>query len=90
MNHCVLTREHVAVLRSLSNVYKRPNKKFLGQDFRLSRILIYEHVPPLCMKVCVFFKCTLHVSFNVQYNETSAVLIEDFVALLFSIRKVSI
>lgn len=55
MNHCVLTRERLAMLHKLSDVYKTPNKKVLDEDFRSRGILNYEKVPPLCMKVCLFF-----------------------------------
>ena len=55
VNHRVLTHERLAMLHTLNNVYKTPNKKVLGEDFRLRKILNYEHVPPPCMKVCLFF-----------------------------------
>ena len=54
MNHCVLTRERLAVLRILNRFYKRSSKKFLDEDFTLRIILNYELVPPFCMKVCIF------------------------------------
>jgi len=82
-------RERLAVLHTLNHFCKRPRKIVLDEDFTLRRIFKLRNVPPLSVKVCTFL-CSLHVSSDVQYNETSAFLTEDFVALLVCIAKVSV